>query len=315
MNTKTTKLTTNISHKPILKWVGGKTQIINTIIREFPRVINNYYEPFLGGGSVLFALLSNVKQGAIHLSGNIYAYDVNEALIYVYKNIQSHHNELYEQLQLVIAEYNDCFGNSVNRSPQNIQEAKESKENFYYWIRSQYNKMSSEEKTHVYGSVLFIFLNKMCFRGIFRTGPNGFNVPYGNYKNPEVINKSHLDETHHLIQGVLFECCDFRTSLQKVSLNADDYVYLDPPYFPETKSSFTGYTDKGWAIDDHVSLFDAIHALNEKNIKLMISNADVGFVRASFSHSKYTIQTVLCKRAIHSTNPETKTNEVIIKNY
>ena len=302
-------------HKPILKWVGGKSQIIDSLLGEFPTEINNYYEVFLGGGSVLFALLTMVQQGHIHLHGNVYAYDVNEALIYVYKNIQTQHNQLYEQLQQVITDYNNCIQGELNRTPQNIQEAKESKENFYYWIRLLYNKLSPEEKTTAYGSALFIFLNKTCFRGMFRTGPNGFNVPYGNYKNPEIMNKTHLDEIHNLIQGVQFECCDYRVALQRISTDANDYVYLDPPYFPETKTSFTGYTEKGFSLSDHMELFAGIHALTEKNKKLMMSNADVGEVRGSFGESKYTIRTILCKRAIHSKNPETKTNEVIITNY
>ena len=85
--------------KPILKWVGGKTQIINNIINEFPVQINNYYEPFLGGGSVLFTLLSYIKNGIIHVNGNIYASDLNEPLIFVYKNIQNSHNLLFDSLQ------------------------------------------------------------------------------------------------------------------------------------------------------------------------------------------------------------------------
>jgi len=304
-----------LTHKPILKWVGGKSQIIDSLLGEFPTEMNNYYELFLGGGSVLIALLTLVQQGHIHLHGNVYAYDVNEALIYVYKNMQTQHNELYEQLQHIITDYNDCIQGELNRTPQNIQEAKESKENFYYWIRSLYNKLSPEEKTTAYGSALFIFLNKTCFRGMFRTGPNGFNVPYGNYKNPEIMNKTHLDQIHNLIQGVQFECCDYRVALQRVSPDANDYVYLDPPYFPETKTSFTGYTEKGFSLADHMELFAGIHALTEKNKKIMMSNADVGDVRGSFGESKYTIRSILCKRAIHSKNPETKTNEVIITNY
>jgi DNA adenine methylase len=150
---------------------------------------------------------------------------------------------------------------------------------------------------------------------MFRTGPNGFNVPYGNYKNPEIMNKTHLDQIHNLIQGVQFECCDYRVALQRISTDVNDYVYLDPPYFPETKTSFTGYTEKGFSLADHMDLFAGIHALTEKNKKIMMSNADVGEVRGSFGESKYTIRSILCKRAINSKNPETKTNEVIITNY
>jgi DNA adenine methylase len=299
--------------KPIIKWVGGKTQILDKLILEFPTEINNYHEIFLGGGSVLLALSSYVKKGVIQIHGKIYAYDINEPLIYVYKNIQSYHNELYESLQKLINDYNQCNESVVNRKPNNIQEAKEAKENYYYWIREKYNELSSKEKTTIIGSAMFIFLNKTCFRGVFRVGPKGFNVPYGHYNNPEIINKIHLDEIHQLIQGVVFECCDFTISLCKIEMN--DYVYLDPPYAPESETSFVGYTEKGFGIDKHRTLFNHIHQLTEQKKKIMLSNADVILVRENFTNNKYNISSILCKRTINSKKPDAKTNEVIIKNY
>jgi len=103
--------------KPILKWVGGKTQILDKLIIDFPNEINNYHEIFLGGGSVLLALLTYVKNGTITINGNIYAYDLNEPLIYVYKNIQSHHTELYNKLQDIIKFFNECGDGIINRKP------------------------------------------------------------------------------------------------------------------------------------------------------------------------------------------------------
>ncbi len=309
----------NISHrkinipKPIIKWVGGKTQIIDKLMNEFPIEINNYHEIFLGGGSVLIALLSYIKEGIIHVHGNVYAYDINEPLVYMYKNIQSNHNELYEEIQKIITEFNACGNGEINRKPNNINEARIAKENYYYWIRSQYNKLNREDKKTTVGSAMFIFLNKTCFRGIFRVGPNGFNVPYGHYNNPEIINKKHLDEIHELIQDVFFECCDFNMSLTQIQSN--DYVYLDPPYAPETTTSFVGYTEDGFNIDHHNALFTLIHKLTESNKKIMLSNADVNLVRNNFKNEKYNIIPILCKRSINSKNPEAKAKEVIIKNY
>lgn len=298
--------------KPILKWVGGKTQILDKLMTEFPTEMNNYHEIFLGGGSVLLALLYYVKQGIIKMNGVIYAYDLNEPLIYVYKNIQSSHNEVYDKIQELIKEINECDTDGlVNRAPKNIDEAKQSKENYYYWTRSEYNKLSLTDKKGIIGSAMFIFLNKTCFRGVFRIGPNGFNVPYGHYNKPEIINKAHLDEIHNLIQGVMFECCDFTVSLSRIGLK--DYVYLDPPYSPETDKSFVGYTDKGFY--NHLQLFNVIHELTEQNKKCMMSNADVSLVRENFTNEKYNITSILCKRAINSKNPDAKAKEVIIKNY
>jgi DNA adenine methylase len=299
--------------KPILKWVGGKTQIIDKLIVDFPVEINNYREAFLGGGSVLLTLLSYVKTGVIKIHGNIYAYDLNEALIYIYKNIQTRHNELYDILQTIITDFNECGNGEINRKPTNIEEAKIAKENYYYWIRSEYNKLCLTDKKDILGSAMFIFLNKTCFRGVFRVGPKGFNVPYGHYNNPEIINKEHLEEIHNLIQNVVFECCDFNTSLTSVESN--DFVYLDPPYAPETDTSFVGYTENGFNIEDHKNLFKLVHILTETNKKIMLSNADVSLVRENFTNEKYNTLSIVCKRSINSKNPDAKAKEVIIKNY
>lgn len=299
--------------KPILKWVGGKTQIIDKLIPNFPVEINNYRETFLGGGSILLTLLTYVKKGIIKIRGNVYAYDLNEPLISVYKNIQNKHNELYEKLQDIIKEFNGCGNGELNRKPANIEQATDLKENYYYWIRSEYNKLCLDHKKNILGSAMFIFLNKTCFRGVFRVGPNGFNVPYGHYKNPEIVNKEHLDEIHNLIQDVVFECSDFNVSLTNIEPN--DFVYLDPPYAPETNTSFVGYTEKGFNIENHTNLFQLIHRLTDTNKKIMLSNADVSLVRENFTSEKYKTLTISCKRSINSKNPDAKANEVIIRNY
>jgi DNA adenine methylase len=303
--------------KPILKWVGGKTQILDKLLPDFPKEMNNYHEIFLGGGSVLLALLTYVKNGIIKINGNIYAYDLNDALICMYKNIQTNHNELYDCVQVIINEMNECATGPINRIPKNLEEAKENKENYYYWMRSKYNNLTLHEKNSVYGSAMFIFLNKTCFRGIFRVGPRGFNVPYGNNKNPEIINKLHLDEIHDLIQGVIFKCCDFTESMSTIETN--DFVYLDPPYAPETVTSFVKYTESGFALEKHELLFETIQALSYLSIKMMMSNADVSLVRENFTNcgedKKYTVNSILCKRKINSKNPDAKALEVIIKNY
>jgi DNA adenine methylase len=296
--------------KPMIKWVGGKTQILECIMERFPRKMVNYHEPFLGGGSVLLGLLTEVKRGSIELSGEVYAYDANEALIYVYKNIQTKYIELYNDLQVLIGEYNQSNGETVNRKPTNLEEAKQSKENYYYWTRSRYNNLSHDERISTLGSAMFIFMNKTCFRGVFRVGPNGFNVPFGNNRNPEIINRKHLEEVHQLIQGVHFEFCDFSKSIIRV--NPGDFVYMDPPYAPEKETSFVGYTENGFDSEKHKELFKLCHSLADRGICWMMSNSDVPLVREYFSSEKYTVEGILCKRSIHSKNPDTKAKEVII---
>jgi DNA adenine methylase len=305
--------------KPIIKWVGGKTQILDKLMPEFPSVINNYYEVFMGGGSVLLALLTNIQNGTIELKGTVYAYDLNEALIYVYKNIQLNHEGLYDEIQEIIKEFSESGDDSENDSsktfePKSIAEARLSRHNYYYWLREKYKKLSSLERTSIVGSALFIFLNKTCFRGVFREGPNGFNVPYGHYSNPEIVNKEHLDQIHDLIAGVVFQAQGFEASLNEVC-DENDFVYLDPPYAPETIKSFVKYTAVGFELDNHLKLFNMCQELTAEKKRFMMSNADVTLVREHFSPEKYDVNSITCKRAINSKNPESKAKEVIIKNY
>lgn len=294
--------------KPIIKWVGGKTQIIDRILSQFPTNMVNYHEIFVGGGSVLFALLHSINQNDIQVEKHIYAYDSNENLIYMYKNIQQHYQELFQQIQEIVEIYRtlpDVKRQKTQKlkKPTNLEEAKQSKEQYYYWIRQKYNELT--DKNSILNSAIFIFLNKTCFRGVYRMGPNGFNVPYGNYKDPEIINYQHLQEIHKLIQNVVFECCDYKLSLHRIQ--SDDFVYMDPPY---AETDFVSYTANGFNHEENITLFNAVHHLSSK---WMMSNADVPLVREYFS--KYTIQNILCKRSIHSKQPDTKAMEVIIQNY
>lgn len=317
-NLETIRKKLNIT-KPIIKWVGGKTQIIDKIIYEYPTTMTNYHEIFLGGGSVLLALLSYKKAGHITITGTINAYDINETLISLYKNIQSKHNELYTTLKQIIDEFNSCNDNEdsiLNRKPKNLEEAKNKPENYYYWSRIKYNKLSGIEKNGILGTALFIFLNKTCFRGIYRVGPNGFNVPYGNYSQPEIINKEHLQEVHELIQGVIFTHCDFSVPLQKCISSVSssgDFIYLDPPYAPENNKSFVGYNKDGFNLDQHVKLFTLCKELNTKKIKFIMSNADVALIKDYFLPEIYNTQSITTKRSINSKKPGSKTQEVIIK--
>ena len=138
--------------KPFLKWVGGKTQIIDNIINKFPCEMNNYHELFLGGGSVLLALLSLEKEKRVIIKGKIYAYDINATLINVYRNIQKNKEELFTHILTYVKEYDSIEGNIINRKPLNIEEARGSKESYYYWIRNKYNNM---DKNTVECSALF----------------------------------------------------------------------------------------------------------------------------------------------------------------
>jgi len=312
-NNDENKVGDNIIIKPFLKWVGGKTQIINKVLDKFPYEINNYHELFLGGGSVLLALLSYIKEEKIKVNNKIYAYDLNESLINLYKNIQNNKDELFEDINKYMNEFTSCNGNEVNRKANNIEEAKSSKESYYYWLRKQYNTL---DKNDIKSSALFIILNKLCFRGVYREGPNGFNVPYGHYKKtPTIITKENLDNMSDLIKYVEFEYIDFREAFKNINNNIkyDDFVYLDPPYAPEKGTSFVGYTNNSFREEDHEELFKLTKKLNKK-CKFLMSNAKVQLILEKFDKEEYNIEDIECRRAIHSKNPGSKTMEVLISN-
>ena len=294
--------------KPFLKWVGGKTQIIEKIISKLPREMENYHEIFLGGGSVLFAILTLKKEKKIKINKKIYAYDINKDLINSYKHIQNNKEELFKFITQYINEYGSLKGTQINRKPTNITEAKTSKESYYYWIRDKYNKI---DKNSVECSALFMFLNKTCFRGMYREGPNGYNVPYGHYKKtPTIITKDELDKISELIKDVEFSVADYQVSIPKVK--SGDFVYLDPPYAPENSTSFVGYVKEGFTIDMHKKLFELIETFNKNKIKFILSNAKVPLFTVRFK--KYKCQDIIARRAINSKNPESKTTEIIVYN-
>jgi DNA adenine methylase len=307
---------TNSIRKPFLKWVGGKTQIIDKIMDKFPKEINNYYEPFLGGGSVLFALLSFVENKKIKVNGSIYAYDLNERLINVYKHIQNNKDELWGYLSNIINEYNSIEIDSLKKvesgrkkiNPLDKVEGLLSKEHYYYYIRNLYNDYIEND---IEISAMFIFLNKTCFRGVYRESKNGFNVPYGNYNNPNIIDKNTIDIISNMIQNVIFIKSSFNESLDN-EFNEGDFLYLDPPYAPENNKSFVGYTKDGFTYENHIELFDMINFIKDMNVKFVMSNASVNLVINNFKDCH--IDSIKARRAINSKKPESKTTEILVYN-
>lgn len=266
--------------RPFLKWVGGKSQLLDQVMRLFPSEINNYYEPFLGGGSILLALLSYRRAGTLTVRGRVVASDCNAALIGLYKNIQGRCNELIHWL--------DDIGADVS-------------EERYYQLRDRFNEI--EDKECLEASALMLILNKTGFRGMYREGPRGFNIPYGNYKNPGIYDAEHLVAVSELLQGVEFRCTDYDSALREAV--DGDFVYLDPPYAPEVATSFVGYNAGGFM--DHAFLFDSIQRLP---CRWLMSNSSVPAVHEAFE--KYTIRVVGARRAINSKNPGAMTEEVLV---
>jgi DNA adenine methylase len=300
--------------KPVIKWIGGKTQIIDTIISNVPLFINNYYEPFVGGGSVLFALLEN-KNIKIN---KIYASDVNEKLILLYKQIQLHPNELIDCLKKIVTTFCSLDEKKYEKrekiNPVTLEDGMNSKQAYYYWIRNEYNNLTLngiDKKYVVYIAAMFIFLNKTCFRGLYREGKNGFNVPYGNYKNPSIYDENHILQVSSLIKDVIFTHTSFETALSDV--NENDFVYLDPPYVKELKTSFDSYVNNGFNLHD--TLFNLCKILHGKKIKITMSNSNVQSTIDYFTILGFTVTSILCCRRINSKQPQSKVLEIIIKNH
>ena len=296
--------------KPCLKWVGGKTQILGPVISKFPNVMNNYHEIFLGGGSVLLALLSLQKEGKIKIRKKIYANDSNKGLINVFKSIQQDPSKLYECISSYVSIYDKIIGNIINRKPDNMEEAQSSKESYYFWLRNRFNEFVIDKNiTSIEHAAMFMFLNKTGFRGMYREGPKGFNVPFGHYKTtPTIVTQEDLMNISELIKNVIFTCQDFEDSMAIVKKG--DFVYLDPPYVPENASSFVKYNVDGFNFDTHKRLFHNVHKIRNKGSKFVLNNANVELVNEEFKD--FTSEVLETKRAINCKNPGSTTTEIII---
>lgn len=283
--------------KPVLKWVGGKTQIIDDVLALFPREMANYHEPFLGGGSVLLALLDHKKRGTIKV-GTIYASDLNPNLITLYKTLQSNVEDLITEVTKFVQAYEE-----------KKEEAEAEAEAYYYTIRKKFNNTVGLGRRLPRAAAMFLFLNKTGFRGMYREGPNGLNIPFGHYKNIS-IDADHLRAVSALLQGVVFTRAGFRDSMAKVA--PGDFMYLDPPYAPVKAKSFVGYTADGFNEEDHKQLFALCDEKIALGAKMLMSNADAPLVKDAFKAPKYVTKIISCRRAINSKDPGERVNEVLI---
>lgn len=314
----------NTKAGPCIKWVGGKTQIINTIMNNFPKVIRNYHEPFIGGGSVLIELLEGIDNTSIVLNGDIFISDINAKLINVYNTIKTECDKLMEELNILIEQFQQAKEvkyaarykfSSANKTIQEI--IVEGRKPLYYYFRELFN---SANTTGVKQAALFIFLNKTCFRGLYREGKNGFNTPYGNYKNPTIYSTENLRRLSYLFNKykVTFTVSSFAdlSIIPATKSNNDgnvDFVYLDPPYYPISDASFVSYSESGFGQEEHNKLLEFCNNLHKNKIKFLHSNSDCKFNNDNYK--QFNIQKIKCKRSINSKNPGSTINEVLIANY
>ena len=160
---------------------------------------------------------------------------------------------------------------------------------------------------------MMLFLNKTGFRGVYRENKQGiYNAPFGHYENPIIVDDENLREVSALIQPVHFTCQDFQEALLKIQ--PGDFVYFDPPYVPQSETTFDTYVADGFSKESHEALFGYCQTLREKKIQFVLSNAYVPFVLERFPEPTFKVYMVMAKRAIHNKNPAATTNEVLITN-
>ncbi|WP_346199748.1 DNA adenine methylase [Caldifermentibacillus hisashii] len=270
--------------QPFLKWAGGKRQLLPEIRKYIPKRMGTYYEPFLGGGAVLFDL--QPKKAVIN--------DINSELINTYLVIKNNVAELIEDL----------------RKHENTSD-------YYYKIRdldrdkNRFSKLSDVEKAS-----RLIYLNKTCFNGLFRVNSQGqFNVPFGRYKNPNIVNEFVLRAVSHYLNNneVKILNGDFADAVS--SAKKGDFVYFDSPYDPVSETaSFTGYTLGGFNKDEQIRLRDLFVDLDKRGCKVLLSNSATEFIKDLYKD--YHIEIVSATRNINSiATKRGKIDEVLVMNY
>ena len=269
--------------QPVLKWAGGKRQLLPEITKYLPKTIKTYYEPFLGGGAVLFHI--QPKKAIVN--------DFNSELINVYKVIKNNVEELIADLS------------------KHKNEA-----DYFYKVREMDRTGELETMTDVQKASRIIYLNKTCYNGLFRVNSQGqFNVPFGKYKNPNIVNEivlravsKYLNENNVTILNV-----DFEEAVK--GIRRDSFVYFDPPYYPiSDSSSFTGYTFDGFDENDQIRLKNLCDKFKAKGVNFLLSNSSAPFILDLYKD--YKIDFVGATRSINSNaNGRGEVQEVLIRNY
>jgi DNA adenine methylase len=244
--------------RPFLKWAGGKAQILNEIRSFYPpglgRSISKYAEPFVGGGAVLFDILSQYRLEAVYIS------DINRELITAYQRIRDHVEELAAALRTMEQKY--------------LSVANEARRVYYYGQRERFNLLKMESDTSVEAAALFIFLNRTCFNGLYRVNGTGeFNVPMGSHKKPPICDESNLRAVSRHLRKVEIVCADYRQAQAFIDKNT--FVYFDPPYRPLSATArFTSYTRDGFDDRNQAELACFIKELGRQGAYVAASNSD-----------------------------------------
>lgn len=275
----------NSSVTPFVKWAGGKRQVLSQIKERMPEKYNNYYEPFVGGGAVIFELLP----------ANALINDINRALINAYKQI------CYEP---------EIFVKFINKLDKEMW--KDGKE-YYYFLREHYNNKLMKAEYDMELAALFVFINKHCFNGLYRVNGKGlFNVPYNNSRRTSV-NEKVIIEISKYLQGITIIDGDFEPACKNAKKG--DFVFIDSPYAPLNPTSFKSYTKEGFDIESHKRLAKFYDELTMRGCYCMLMNHNTELINELYGNKGYKIDIINVKRMINSDASNRIGEEVIICNY
>lgn len=274
--------------KPVIKWVGGKTQLLPDIVDYLPESYSRYLEPFLGGAAVL-----------LHLEPEIaLVNDLNKDLINMYKVVKSYPAALINKLE---------------------EHERKLSEEYYYFVRSLDRDPGLENLNHIYRASRFIFLNKSGFNGLYRVNLKGqVNVPFGKKEYVNTFDKENIYEVSRYLSGRKIEM--FNEDYRRFILNnvkENDFVYLDPPYDPVSDTaSFTAYQQNGFSRENQKELRDVCIEIHNRGGYFMLSNSSTDFIKEIYTHPKFNIHRVNARRSINSDGKgRGEVLEVLITNY
>lgn len=275
----------NISITPVIKWAGGKRQLLPVITQMLPPDYHQYYEPFIGGGAVYLHMAPEYA----HIN------DSNRQLIGMYEQIRSNQDKICSHLKY--------FQDTYNAFP----EMKE-KDAYFYELREQFNKTIEQEILNPMSAALLIFLNKTCFNGIYRVNASGrFNVPPAHRKKVNAYNKDNMKRISELLQKTIITCGDFEKACE--GAEEKDFVFFDSPYY----NTFDTYQAGGFSEEDHLRLFRLFKRLSDKGVYCMLTNSNDDYIKELYKD--YDITVVDVKRMINSDATNRVGKEVIVKNF
>lgn len=275
----------NSSVAPFVKWAGGKRQLLPQIKERMPEKYNSYFEPFVGGGAVIFALLPT----------NALINDINKALINAYRQI---------------CNAPEAFLAAVKQLDEAMWE---DGKKYYYSLREHYNDKLMKAEYDVELAALFVFINKHCFNGLYRVNGKGlFNVPYNNSRRTSV-DESIIMEVSRYLQGITIMDGDFEEACE--GAGQGDFVFIDSPYAPLNPTSFESYTKEGFDIESHRRLSNLFDKLTNRGCYCMLTNHNTELINELYSGKGYRRDVVSVKRMINSDASKRVGEEIIICNY